>query len=188
VLLHEKRRSPAAPGSIPDVLDIFRCEVRFYQEIAPVIGVRVPACYRAEATDDGTLLELEDLSSWQPGADPASAARVLARLHELWPGQTLSRWPWLRQPGPALDAGVDLLAALYDRTWPLIAGRTELGTRSGRDRSGLAARLLGPARLTQKPGAPGCAPPPRPANPLSPPEAGPRFRGSISAGQPLTLT
>jgi hypothetical protein len=68
---------------------MFRCEVRFYEEIAPVIGVRVPACYRAEATDDGTLLELEDLSSWQPGADPARVAEILAGLHESWPIQTL---------------------------------------------------------------------------------------------------
>lgn len=114
---------------------MFRCEVRFYQEIAPVIGVRVPACYRAEATDDGTLLELEDLSSWQPGADPVSAARVLARVHERWPHETLSRWPWLRRPG----AAVDLVAALYDQTWPLIAGRHELDTRA-RD---LGERLVG---------------------------------------------
>jgi thiamine kinase-like enzyme len=135
VLIHEKRRSRPAPGSIPDVLDIFRCEVRFYQEIAPVIGVRVPTCYRAEATDDGTLLELEDLSSWQPGADPASAAGVLARLHERWPSEALSRWPWLRRPG----AAVDLVAALYNRTWPLIAGRTELGSQV-RD---LGERLVG---------------------------------------------
>lgn len=114
---------------------MFRCEVRFYQEIAPVIGVRVPACYRAEATGDGTLLELEDLSSWQPGADPVSAARVLARVHERWPHETLSRWPWLRRPG----AAVDLVAALYDQTWPLIAGRHELDTRV-RD---LGERLVG---------------------------------------------
>jgi aminoglycoside phosphotransferase (APT) family kinase protein len=114
---------------------MFRCEVRFYEEIAPVIGVRVPACYRAEATDDGTLLELEDLSSWQPGADPARAAEILAGLHESWPIQTLSRWPWLRRPG----AAVDLVAALYDQTWPLIAGRTELGARA-RD---LGERLTG---------------------------------------------
>ncbi|HUC22205.1 MAG TPA: phosphotransferase [Streptosporangiaceae bacterium] len=105
---------------------MFRCEVRFYQEIAPLVGVRVPACYRAEATDDGTLLELEDLSSWRFGADPASAAEVLARLHERWPNEALSRWPWLRQPG----AAVDLVAELYDQTWPLIAGRTELGSRA----------------------------------------------------------
>jgi hypothetical protein len=103
---------------------MFRCEVRFYREIAQVIGVRVPACYRAEATDDGTLLELEDLSSWRPGADPASAAGVLACLHERWPSEALSRWPWLRRPG----AAVGLVAALYDRTWPLVAGRAELGS------------------------------------------------------------
>jgi thiamine kinase-like enzyme len=135
VLVHEKRRGRPAPGSIPDVLDMFRCEVRFYQQIAPVVGVRVPACYRAEATDDGTLLELEDLSSWRPGSDPASAARVLARLHERWPSEALSRWPWLRQPG----AAVDLVAALYEQTWPLVAGRAELGARA-RD---LGERLVG---------------------------------------------
>jgi hypothetical protein len=114
---------------------MFRCEVRFYQEIAPVIGVRVPACYRAEATDDGTLLELEDLSSWRPGADPASAAGVLVCLHKRWPSEALSRWPWLRRPG----AAVDLVAALYDRTWPLIIGRAELGS-AVRD---LGERLVG---------------------------------------------
>lgn len=135
VLIHEKRRNHPIPGSIPDVLDIFRCEVRFYQQIAPIVGVRVPACYRAEATDDGTLLELEDLSAWQPGADPVSAAEILVRLHERWPNETLSRWPWLRQPGMA----VDLVAELYDQTWPLIADRTELGSRA-RD---LGERLVG---------------------------------------------
>ena len=114
---------------------MFRCEVRFYQQIAPIVGVRVPACYRAEVTDDGTLLELEDLSSWRPGADPTSAAEVLARLHERWPSETLSGWPWLRQPG----AAVDLVAAFYDQTWPLIAGRTELGAQA-RD---LGERLVG---------------------------------------------
>jgi len=135
VLIHEKRRSRPATGSIPDVLDMFRCEVRFYQEIAPVVGVRVPACYRTEATDAGTLLELEDLSSWQPGADPASAAKVLAGLHERWPNEALSRWPWLRKPG----AAVDLLETLYGQTWPLIAGRSELGSQARE----LGERLVG---------------------------------------------
>ena len=114
---------------------MFRCEVRFYQEIAPVIGVRVPACYHAEVSDEWTVLELEDLSSRQPGADPVSAARVLARLHERWPRETLSRYPWLRRPG----AAVDLVAALYDQTWPLISDRIELGTPA-RD---LGERLVG---------------------------------------------
>jgi thiamine kinase-like enzyme len=114
---------------------MFRCEVRFYREIGPVVGVRVPDCYRAEITDDGTVLELENLSSWQPGADPASAAAVLAGLHERWPSEALSRWPWLRQPG----AAADLVETLYKQTWPLIAGRAELGSQA----RNLGERLVG---------------------------------------------
>ena len=37
---HVKRREPAAAGSIPAVLKMFESEVRFYREIAPVVGVR----------------------------------------------------------------------------------------------------------------------------------------------------
>jgi Phosphotransferase enzyme family len=110
---HQKRRGLPEPGSIPAALDMFRSEVRFYREIAPVIGIRVPDCYQAEITDDGTLLVLEDLSGWQPGADPASAARLLAGLHRDWSGRAQSRWPWLRPVG----AAIDLVADLYDRTW-----------------------------------------------------------------------
>jgi hypothetical protein len=51
-----KRRERPVPGSIPDVLAMFQSELRFYREIAPVLGVRVPRCYRAEETADGTLL------------------------------------------------------------------------------------------------------------------------------------
>ncbi len=49
---------------------MFRAEVRFYLELAPVVGLRVPVCYRAEEGDYGTHLVLEDLSAWKPGADP----------------------------------------------------------------------------------------------------------------------
>jgi hypothetical protein len=70
VLGYVKRRGVPPPGSIPEALGMFRAEVRFYQEIAPVVGVRVPLCHRAEAGDDGTLLVLEDLSSWRLGAEP----------------------------------------------------------------------------------------------------------------------
>jgi hypothetical protein len=117
-----KRRAPAVPGSIPDVLKMFESEVRFYREVARYVGVRVPACYRAEAGPDGTLLELEDLSAWTPGAEPAAGARALRGLHDRWTGEALERWPWLRPIG----AGEDLVAALYDSTWPELAGRHDL--------------------------------------------------------------
>jgi len=65
--------------------------VRFYREIAPVIGVRVPACYQARETGQGTVLILEDLSAWRPGSDPAVAAGVLAGLHRRWEQQAVAR-------------------------------------------------------------------------------------------------
>jgi hypothetical protein len=71
-----KRRGLPVPGTIPDALGMFQAEVRFYREIAPVAGVRVPACYQADETGDGTVLVLEDLSVWRPGADPVMAATV----------------------------------------------------------------------------------------------------------------
>jgi Phosphotransferase enzyme family len=130
-----KRRGHAAPGSIPAALDIFRNEVRFYREIAPVAGVRVPACYRAEADDEGTLLVLEDLSAWQPGADPVRAAMVLSQLHERWSGLAAARWPWLRPVG----AAAGLVADLYDRTWPVLASRADIAGQV----ADLGSRLVG---------------------------------------------
>jgi aminoglycoside phosphotransferase (APT) family kinase protein len=127
---------------------MFRCEVRFYREIAPVVGVRVPDCYRAEITDEGTVLELEDLSSWQPGADPASAAEVLADLHKRWPSEALSRWPWLRKPG----AAADLVATLYEQTWPLIAERAELGSEARDLGERLAGRVVAAERTARDAG------------------------------------
>ncbi len=106
-----KRRPPAAPGSIPAVLGMFTGEVRFYREIAPLLGVRVPACYTAEDTADGTLLVLEDLSAWTPGADPARAARVLSGMHHRWSGAGPVRWPWLRPIGAAIDLVEDAVRA-----------------------------------------------------------------------------
>ncbi len=118
----EKRRDRAAAGSIPDVLDMFVSEVRFYREVAPVVGVRVPVCLQAEASPQGTRLVLEDLSAWALGGDPVAVARELAGLHERWRGQAQERWPWLRRPGK----GADLIAALFDRTWPSLEGRSDL--------------------------------------------------------------
>lgn len=117
-----KRREPAVPGSIPDVLGMFAAEVRFYREVAPVVGVRVPTCLRADHDEAGTRLELEDLSEWRPGAAPAEAARVLRGLHDRWAGRAASRWPWLRPPG----AGVELVSDLFERRWAEMAVRADV--------------------------------------------------------------
>ena len=117
-----KRRRWPVPGSIPAALDSFRKELRFYQLIAPEVGVRVPACYRAEESDEGTLLVLEDLTSWRPGADPVAAAGILAQLHTRWQGSAAQPWPWLDCAGLADD----LVADLFDTTWRTLAVRPRL--------------------------------------------------------------
>jgi hypothetical protein len=114
---------------------MFRSEVRFYREIAPAVGVRVPACYRAEDTAEGTLLVLEDFSSWQPGADPLAAARLLSRMHRNWAGQAHLRWPWLRPVG----AAAELVEELFTQVWPNLAGRDDLTP----DVRALGERLVG---------------------------------------------
>jgi hypothetical protein len=123
--VHVKRRPRPAPGSISAALDSFRAEVRFYREIAPVVGVRVPDCYQAEDTDEGTVLVLEDLAGWRPGADPLVAARIMSGMHRHWAGQAQVRWPWLRPIG----AAVDLVEELFARVWPELATRADLGQR-----------------------------------------------------------
>ena len=116
-----KRRDAAEPGSIPDVLQMFTREVRFYREVAPYVGVRTPACHRAEEHDGATHLELEDLSSWGLGADPDAAARTLRDLHARWEGRAVERWPWLPRPDVS-----DLVGAMYDEAWAAARERPEL--------------------------------------------------------------
>jgi len=117
-----KRRTPALAGSIPAVLDMFRSEVRFYREIAPHLSLRVPQCYASSEEADGTRLVLEDLSHWEPGADPIRVAELVADHHRRWEGAAEGRWPWLRRVG----AAVDLIAALFDRTWTQLEARPDL--------------------------------------------------------------
>jgi hypothetical protein len=117
-----KRRARATPGSIPDVLQMFTNEVRFYREVAAVVGIRVPTCLKAEVDDGATLLVLENLSDWRPGADPTAAARVLSAMHERWQNVAHRQWPWLRTPvHPALG----LVGNLFDSVWPAVSTRPE---------------------------------------------------------------
>lgn len=66
-------------------------EVRFYQDIAPRLKVRVPACHHAEIDSNKTefVLVLEDLSPARPGdqiqgctvEETALAVVEAARIH-----------------------------------------------------------------------------------------------------------
>lgn len=137
-----KRRDPATPGSIPDVLQMFTREVRFYREVAPIVGVRVPDCFHAKESDNGsTYLELEDLSDWQAGADPLAGAKALRDLHLRWQGRAKRSWPWLPRP----DVSV-LVEQLFDEEWARTRQRRDL-TSPARE---LGDKLLGRAAEAER--------------------------------------
>jgi hypothetical protein len=100
---------------------MFVNEVRFYREIAPIVGVRVPECSRAEERAGATVLELENLADWEPAADPVAAAQNLRVLHDRWAGGAFQAWPWLRRPAQ----GVDLVGANFDKVWEKARERTD---------------------------------------------------------------
>lgn len=79
------------PASRSTAAGAYRTEVGFYRRLAATVAVRVPHCFHAWSTDDGTdfLLLLEDLAPARQGdqiagcsvAEAAAAARNLAGLH-----------------------------------------------------------------------------------------------------------
>lgn len=106
---------------------MFVREVRFYREVAPTIGVRVPGCLRAEEHADGsTLLELENLSGWRPGTDPVSGAQLLKALHSRWEGTAVQTWPWLPRPDVS-----ELVDDLFAASWPMTRERRDLTPSAG---------------------------------------------------------
>lgn len=148
--IHLKRRRAPAPGTIPDRLQMFAREVRFYREVAPDLGVRVPVCFRAEIEPDGsTLLELEDLSGWREGADVEAAARLLADLHSRWAEAGVATWPWIVRT----DAS-DLVEALFEETWPSLRERRDLTDRARRVGDGLVGRVVEAEREAERAGRP----------------------------------
>lgn len=100
-------------------------EVRFYQQVAPTLAVRTPACHYAEvdpATAEFVLL-LEDLAPARTGDqlagcgvdEAALALDELARLHAgRWGDPALERLSWLNRSDPAGDAmAAEVLPALF---------------------------------------------------------------------------
>lgn len=101
-------------------------EVRFYQQVAPTVAVRTPACFYADvdpATAEFALL-LEDLAPARTGDqlagcsvdDAALALDELARLHAgRWADPGLGRLDWLDRSHPEGDAmAAAVLPALFD--------------------------------------------------------------------------
>ncbi len=102
---------------------MFERELRFYREVAPKVGVRVPGCFQAEETESGYRLVLEDLSTWREGADPVRVATLLAGLHRRWERRAERQWPWLKRSA-AGSAGA--IGRLYDDVWASLRERPDI--------------------------------------------------------------
>jgi hypothetical protein len=101
-------------------------EVRFYRDVGPTVGIRMPVCYLAEidvATGAFVLL-LEDLAPARQGdqitgctVDEADLALTeLAKLHApRWADPTLDGIDWLSRRDPATAQQIELL---YQSLWP----------------------------------------------------------------------
>lgn len=121
-MAYVKRRQRPAPGSIPDLLDMFEREARFYREIGPEVGVRVPELLAVAIDEDEVVIELEDLSAWADGGDPVVIARDLKQLHNRWHGTADERWPWLNRAARAADE----IGALYNSVWSKLRERADV--------------------------------------------------------------
>jgi Ecdysteroid kinase-like family len=101
-------------------------EVKFYEQIAPTVGIRMPQCYYSSfgAESGDFVLVLEDATPAEPGDQilgcslvQAEAALIeLARLHApRWGDATLDDIDWLSRRDPQT---VQLITALYRHYWP----------------------------------------------------------------------
>jgi hypothetical protein len=121
----------------------FEREIRFYQEIAPQVVLRLPRIYHAATAPQGSLLVMEDLSALRFAdqlhglrhEDVIGTAREVAILHAAF---------WGRADAPALE-----WIPAYDHfwedgcaaTWPAFVQAYEL--RIGRDGVRLGERVVG---------------------------------------------
>ncbi|MBW3539335.1 MAG: ecdysteroid 22-kinase family protein [Planctomycetes bacterium] len=135
-------------------------EARFYQQVAPHAGIRVPRCYYSACEADGTgfVLLLEDLSHGRFGdvaagwrvADAERAIDRLADLHAAWwESPRLARYEWLptyaTNSAEQLGRLVERRKEFLRRYGTIAAGEAQdLTRRLGPQHEPLLNRLQGP--------------------------------------------
>ena len=102
-------------------------EVKFYNEVAPTVDIRVPRCYHADwnAADGDFVIVLEDLAPAEQGnqvtgcsvAHARTAVLELAKLHgPRWGDAELADIEWLSRRTSADDSA--MLAMMWAMMWP----------------------------------------------------------------------
>lgn len=110
-------------------LNLFEIENRFYAELAPEAGVRVPACFYSDMNRPAQehVLLLEDMTSSRAGDDvdgcsPEQAETVvmtLAAMHAAWwEDPRLRELAWLKSWQEPDEAA--LIQELYEVSWPKV--------------------------------------------------------------------
>ena len=122
------------PSSAPEIqalaslLGDYQRETRFYEEVAPRVGIETPDCYYSamDAATGRTILLIEDLSHARLGdsvagcsvAEARLVVRLLAGLQApWWDGAGLDRLDWM--PLKTADAGV--YRETYSQAWSMLA-------------------------------------------------------------------
>lgn len=115
---------------------VYAREVRFYQEVAPALAVRVPEAYVARMAPDGVdfILLFEDLGPARGGdqlasctpMDARAAIRQLAAIHApSWSNAELLATPWLQSRPEGLARRAELYRAALPVVRDRLAGRLE---------------------------------------------------------------
>lgn len=122
------------PRALATLAGLYIREVRFYQEFADDVGMRVPHCHAAylDPENNGFALVLEDVTDATehdqddpyPPEDVLLALRQLALLHRShWNSEKLAESDWLnRLDGPALPGWEGLFRA----SWQEFTARDEV--------------------------------------------------------------
>lgn len=106
-------------------------EVRFYQELAPTVGIRSPQCHLAayDPASSGFVLVLEDLAPAVQGDqiagcsvdEAALALEELAKLHApRWNDPALDALDWINRRSPE---AARIVQGLYVSVWPGFVAR-----------------------------------------------------------------
>lgn len=105
---------------------MYKSEVNFYREIAPLVGLRTPRCYFAGMDVDSghSLLLLEDLAGRAGdnlvGCSTGEAEKLFGRIAAFharwWESVQLSRWKWLPSYGEDYPAWMSYRLL---KAWPI---------------------------------------------------------------------
>lgn len=156
VNLTYERPCPSAPKSVVVKLEpaegvfrdternsgAFEREVRFYRDVSPHAGARVPRCYFALASAEGSVLILEDLTHMQCGdqvrgmrhCEVVATVREIGRLHaNYWNNERLNALDWLPDHDQFWREG-------YEENWADFAREYEV--RIGSDGVAIGERVL----------------------------------------------